>query len=330
MTENRRLFVNYEEFVATLPRERTIEFRSPEELEEALHQADIDQPTRQLERGDFRARLAMSSSKYADLFSDRYSTAISLQIKLPPDTVGFLFPRSSSGYFVANGEDVGNDKLLVLAGGREADISGPALVGSESISIPETRFIELTEILCPTADRPEVTAIFDGDPAQLHALRKAVANLVSGAESDMHDEDLADVVAETIAWMGDSCCQREQDYLTVYAARTLMARLVRDYLEDHYFEAVHIADLCRMTKVSSRTVQRSFREHFDMTVSDYLKAVRLDSARRQLAAAHPEETTVTEIAMDNGWPHLGRFSVEFRDRFGQSPKQTLVINANQK
>ena len=322
--------MTYDEFAANLPCERTMEFISPEELEEVFHQAGVDQPTRQLERGDFRARLAMSSSKHADLFSDRYSTAISLQLKLPPDTVGFLIPRSASGHFVANGEDVGNDKLLVLAGGREADISGPALVGSESIGIPETRFIELTEILCPTADRPEVTTILDGDPAQLHTLRKAVTDLVAGAESDIHDEDLVDVVAATIAWAGDSCCQREQDYLTVYAARTRIARLARDFIEDHYSEAVHIADLCRITKVGSRTVQRSFREYFDMTVSDYLKSVRLDSARRQLAAAHQEETTVTNIAMDNGCPHLGRFSVEFRERFGQSPKQTLVINANQK
>ncbi len=322
--------MTYDEFAANLPCERTMEFISPEELEEVFHQAGVDQPTRQLERGDFRARLAMSSSKYADLFSDRYSTAITLQLKLPPDTVGFLIPRSASGHFVANGEDVGNDKLLVLAGGREADISGPALVGSESIGIPETRFIEMTEILCPTADRPEVTTILDGDPAQLHTLRKAVTDLVSGAESDMHDEDLVNVVAETIAWMGDSCCQRKQDYLTVYAARTRIARLARDYIEDHYSEAVHIADLCRMTKAGSRTVQRSFRDYFDMTVSDYLKTVRLDSARRQLAAAHQEETTVTNIAMDNGCPHLGRFSVEFRERFGQSPRQALVINANQK
>ena len=322
--------MTYDEFAANLPCERTMEFISPEELEEVFHQAGVDQPTRQLERGDFRARLAMSSSKYADLFSDRYSTAISLQLKLPPDTVGFMFPRSASGHFVANGEDVGNDKLLVFAGGREVDISGPALVGSESIGIPETRFIELTEILCPTADRPEVTTILDGDPAQLHTLRKAVTDLVAGAESDIHDEDLVDVVAETIVWAGDSCCQREQDYLTVCAARTRMARLVRDYLEDHYSEAVHFVDLCRITSVGLRTVQRSFREHFDMTVSEYLKTVRLDSARRQLAAAHQEETTVTNIAMDNGCRHLGRFSVQYRERFGQSPKQTLEINANQK
>ncbi len=322
--------MTYDEFAANLPCERTMEFISPEEMEEVFHQAGVDQPTRQLERGDFRARLAMSSSKHADLFSDRYSTAISLQLKLAPDTVGFMFPRSASGHFVANGEDVGNDKLIVLASGCEADITGPALVGSESIGIPETRFIELTEILCPTADRPEVTTILDGDPAQLHTLRKAVTDLVAGAESDIHDEDLVDVIAETIVWVGDLCCQREQDYLTAHAGRTQMAKLVRDYVDDHYFEAVHFVDLCRITNVGLRTVQRNFRDYFDLTVSEYLMTVRLDSARRQLAAAHQEETTVTNIAMDNGCRHLGRFSVQYRERFGQSPKKTLETNANQK
>jgi len=328
--ENWRFFVDYEEFAAALPRERMVEFTSPEELEEAFHQIGVDQPTRQLKRGDFRARLAMSSTKYADLFADRYSTAISLQLKLPPEVVGFLIPRSASGHFVANGEDVGNDMLLVFAGGCEADISGPPLIGSEAIAIPESRFIELTEALCPTADRPEVTAIFDGDPVQLHALRKALGDLVTRPESDVHVEDVANVVAEAIAWMGDSCSQWEPHYLTVNAARTRVAKLVQAYIEEHYAEAVHIEDLCRVTTVGARTVQRSFREYFDLTVSNYVKIVRLDSARRQLASAHKEETSVTRIAMDNGCSHLGRFSIEFRERFGQSPKQTLATSANQK
>ncbi len=315
--------MEFEEFAATLPRERMVEFTSPEELEEVLSQAGIKQPTRQLEKGDFRARLAMSGTNHADLFSDRYSTAISMQLEPPENTVGLLFPRTASGHFLANGEDVGNDKLLVFAGGCGADISGPPLIGAESIAMPETRFIELIEVLCPTADRPEVTAIFDGDPVQLHALRKAVGDLVARPESDVHGEDVANVVAETIAWMGDSCCQWEPDHLTVSNARTRFARLAHDYIEDHYAEAVHMADLCRVTGVGSRTVQRSFREYFDLTVSNYLKTVRLDSARRQLALAKREETSVTRIAMDSGYEHLGRFSVDFHRHFGRLPRNVL-------
>jgi len=322
--------VEYEDFAATLPPERTVAFTSPEELEEVFDQAGIDQPTRQLERGDFRARLAMLNTKYADLISDRYSTAVSLQLRLPPDTVGFLFPRSASGHFVANGEDIGNDSLLVFASGCEADISGPALIGADSIAMPESLFVELIEALCPTADRPEVTAIFDGDPVRLHALGQTVADLVGQAESDVHEKDVANVVAEAIVWMGNSLGQQTTDRLSSLSARNLIARLSRDYIEEHYFEAVHIADLCRVSAAGYRTVQRSFSEHFQITVSDYLKLVRLDSARRELEAADPRDETVTNAAMNNGYYHLGRFSIEFRDRFGISPSEVLTRRPGQK
>ena len=322
--------MDYQEFAATLPPERMVEFTSPEELEEVFDQAGVDQPTRQSEKGDFRARLAMSSTKYADLFSDRYSTAISMQIKLPADTIGLLFPRSASGHFVANGEDIGNDKLLVIAGGCEADISGPALIGAESIVMPESLFVELIETLCPTADKPEVTANLDGDPLQLQTLRQAFAHLVSQAESDVHEEDVANVVAEAIVWMGDSLGLQTTYRPSSLLARNNIARLSRDYIEEHYFEAVHIADLCRVSATSARTVQCSFREHFQMTVSDYLKMVRLDSARRELVAADPRDETVTSAALNNGYRHLGRFSIEFRDRFGVSPSEVLTRRPGQK
>jgi len=75
--------------------------------------------------------------------------------------------------------------------------------------------------------------------------------------------------------------------------------------------------------VGARTVQRSFREYFDLTITDYLNAVRLDAAHRELAAAQPAQDSVTAIALRSGFSHLGRFSVEFRKRFGESPRETL-------
>ncbi|MDH3614087.1 MAG: helix-turn-helix transcriptional regulator [Gammaproteobacteria bacterium] len=319
--------MNYDEFAADLPADRTIEFTTVEKMEETFREWGVEQPMRQLGNGSFRSALAVQSTKQADLFSDRYSTAISVYLEPPPGNVGFLFPRSASGQFVTNGEDVGNDKLVALSDGSGADIVVPALAGSETIIVPEARFIEMAGVLCPMAVLPEVTSIFEGDCAQLHALRKAVADLVAQPESDVQDKDVANVIAQTIGWMGDSRCQSRPKYLSVNQARVRVARLAQEYIEAHYSEAVHVEDLCRVTGVGVRTLQRCFREYFNLTVSDYLKTVRLDSARRELVAAHPTETSVTRIAMRNGCTHLGRFSVEFRERFGQSPKETLAMQA---
>jgi transcriptional regulator GlxA family with amidase domain len=102
-----------------------------------------------------------------------------------------------------------------------------------------------------------------------------------------------------------------------------VAKIAQDYIESHYQEAVHIEDLCRVSRVGVRTLQRYFREYFDVPVSQYLKTVRLDSARRELVAANSSEASVTTIAMTHGCTHLGRFSVEFRERFGVSPYEVL-------
>ena len=62
----------------------------------------------------------------------------------------------------------------------------------------------------------------------------------------------------------------------------------------------------------------------------YIKARRLNAARRALAAAGPKRFSVTRIAMENGFTHLGRFSVDYRRHFGASPKQTLARRASSK
>jgi AraC-like DNA-binding protein len=51
--------------------------------------------------------------------------------------------------------------------------------------------------------------------------------------------------------------------------------------------------------------------------------LRLAQARRALLSADSRRITVTEIATCFGFVELGRFSVEYRKMFGESPSQTL-------
>ena len=85
-----------------------------------------------------------------------------------------------------------------------------------------------------------------------------------------------------------------------------------------------------MTGVGVRTLQRCFREYFNLTITDYLKTARLDAAHRDLAVAHPGRDSVTEIALRHGFTHLGRFSVAYRACFRVSPSQTLTMLPGQK
>ena len=105
-----------------------------------------------------------------------------------------------------------------------------------------------------------------------------------------------------------------------------VATRTKAFIDGHFRERLRMEDLCRATGVGVRTVQRSFRQRFGVTVTSYLKDVRLAAAYRDLLAARPSQDSVTTIALQNGWNHLGRFSVEFRQRFGQLPRETLRAN----
>ena len=123
--------------------------------------------------------------------------------------------------------------------------------------------------------------------------------------------------------MSDASMKWTPRALPFDGARRGLAERARAFIDGHFREHVRMEDLCRATGVGVRTLQRGFRERFGVTVTSYLKAVRLDAAYRELIAAHPSRDTVAKIALRNGCSHLGRFSSEFRERFGQWPRETL-------
>ena len=320
--------MNYEEFASNLPLQNSIEFTSAEESEEALRSMGVEQPVRQIGRGKFRYRLAARCTPAADLYTDRFSTAVSMHLEAPTGMIAMLFPRTSSGRFLASGDQVGDRKMVVIPAGRGTDIVGPDLVGSESIIISQLRFSELRDTVSRTPHpvRSEALAIIAGDTSQLHAMRRRVLMLLAHPEQDPLHENLANLVAISIDWTVRYSRGWKPERLRGNAAPAHVARLSRDYIEEYYYQPIRLEDLCRTAGVSARTLQRCFHEYFDMTITNYVKTVRLDTARRQLLVTPPSLMSVAEIALSHGNAHLGRFSVNYRERFGESPKDTLATH----
>jgi transcriptional regulator GlxA family with amidase domain len=88
-------------------------------------------------------------------------------------------------------------------------------------------------------------------------------------------------------------------------------------------EPLHISSLCLALAVSERSLRKAFHEIHGLPPCRHLRMLRLRGARRALLSADCKLTTVTEIAMDFGFVELGRFAVEYRAVFGESPSQTL-------
>lgn len=99
-------------------------------------------------------------------------------------------------------------------------------------------------------------------------------------------------------------------------------RLAEEYIDTHCQEKITLADLIGVTNVTATTLLNGFRQHKGMSPMKYLKSVRLDRVYTELSNAD-HNTSVTDTALDWGFTQLGRFSGEYKERFGESPSETL-------
>ena len=315
--------MNFEEFAADLPQQHSQWFTSPEALEEALKQFGITQPTRQAKRGSFRAGLAHRAYPDCELFSDRYSTDVSVYLRSPKDEVGILLPRSPSNHFVVDGINLGDDQLAVAPLGEGMNIAGHGPVGSDCIVMSNPRFTELLEILCPTASAVKGLTLVKVFAPERSSLGDLIVNLIGAPDKDLSSERITNLLAWTVSLIGHASDQYRPESINGLKVHSRIAKGARDYIEMNFRMPVHMEELCRHTGVGVRTVQRCFMKYFEHSITDYIKTVRLDSAYRELTTTDSRETNVTQIALANGFTHLGRFSVAYRTRFGESPSETL-------
>ncbi|MEJ2814764.1 helix-turn-helix domain-containing protein [Caulobacter sp. CCG-8] len=105
------------------------------------------------------------------------------------------------------------------------------------------------------------------------------------------------------------------------------ARIVRgaeDFLESGGArQAVQIEDICVALNISRRTLYRAFHDLLDISPKAYLRLKNMSAARARLLDAGRHPTTVTQVALDQGFWELGRFSGAYRAMFGESPSETL-------
>ena len=98
-------------------------------------------------------------------------------------------------------------------------------------------------------------------------------------------------------------------------------RQIELFLESHLQEQFQVSKVAHVAGVSERTLERLFMSHLGMPPSVYLRVRRLHQARKELAKVSTSDKSISRIALDQGFTHLGRFSLAYRELFGQSPSE---------
>ena len=80
------------------------------------------------------------------------------------------------------------------------------------------------------------------------------------------------------------------------------------------------SDLAALCQISLRTLERHFQKNYGVTVSLWLRELRLGKAYQALQAGK----SVKEAAYDQGYKQVSHFSREFKNHFGVSPSFLLI------
>lgn len=97
-------------------------------------------------------------------------------------------------------------------------------------------------------------------------------------------------------------------------------RQAEEFMRENFSKPISVADIACACNVEVRNLQMTFRKVTGTTPFARLAEIRLDEAYLRLIAGGAY--SVTEVALDCGIAHLGRFSRAYRNRFGETPSET--------
>lgn len=98
---------------------------------------------------------------------------------------------------------------------------------------------------------------------------------------------------------------------------------LEDWIDAHLAEPLTLGRLCAQAGVGARSLQLAFESRRGMSPLRFVSERRFTAAHRRLMRAAPSQT-VTSVALDCGFDHMGRFSLGYKRMFGESPSQTLA------
>ncbi|WP_221798903.1 AraC family transcriptional regulator [Oceanobacter mangrovi] len=108
-----------------------------------------------------------------------------------------------------------------------------------------------------------------------------------------------------------------QPHLPAYLERA--CRFIQRHMQDD----IGIEAIVACTGVSRFTLFSAFRDYLHTTPMAWQRNLRLDSVRECLLKGAAGQS-VSAVALDCGFSHLGRFASQYRERFGERPSDTLA------
>jgi AraC-like DNA-binding protein len=312
---------------------RTIRsFSDPDEFSDALRQwYGTEIVVTPKERGNYTAKVI--SINLHRLWLQRMSENLARTYYIEPggNDRTFLGFQTEAGPIQAyRGLELRMRDILSVRSGTSYHANSSGAVGLSSMSLAERDIMVYGEAILGRALTPATDLVLETPAhdalAKLHRLHSSVIILAEDAPSVLAHPEAARALEQALIEAMIDCLGggKVEAGSTAQRRHTAIMRRFDSVIEEHFDEPLYIPELCREVGASVRTLNTCCQEHLGMGPKHYLLLRRMRLVRRALRQSALPDTTVTEVATRYGFWQLGRFAVEYKTLFGESPSDTLA------
>jgi len=285
-----------------------------------------NQTYEQISAGRFNGSFLETQIDCVQLFREVTSNSLQQTGALPEGTIAVGAPLSLHGSATFCGRSCNGQQLHVFSGKDQFDFFSPRgldIVGfvlDESDLRRALTHDELEDVM-PSLATPHLRFADIAALNRMRAIFLDVCEILAEPDASARDRArLSSMSRDLIAAIVSGLAHGYGDRFDVpQARRALIVRDARDLISEWSQDLKGIADLCRELGVSRRALQQSFQDTLGVKPSVYMRAVRMNGARRAIKT----ENSVAEAATLWGFWHFGRFARDYNMMFGELPSEAF-------
>ncbi|MEN9628160.1 MAG: hypothetical protein RJA10_1387 [Pseudomonadota bacterium] len=302
--------------------------------DQAAALAGWDQRYEQLGCGRFDGQVWQLVMRDGVLLREHTNRCLREQVRPPADHVVLAIPLAVEGGSMFAGQPLERETLMLISGADESDVVSAGELDLVGLSVHRSLLDGLLSAAdIEWLDRALRRRNLSLAPQAASAIRHLLLAVCADAQArlDALNDPLQEqrLLSSTITQAlllamrgeGDASTPRRTD------TRLRVVRRAIDYMRAHLQDDIGIPDICAAAYASRRTLQYCFEEFMHTTPQAYLRALRLNEARRQLKQ-HGQHQAITDLAGAMGFSSASHFTRHYKLMFDELPSQTWRLNCN--
>ncbi|WP_321938866.1 MULTISPECIES: helix-turn-helix domain-containing protein [unclassified Paraburkholderia] len=285
----------------------------------------------QLAAGRFVGTLTELPLDTMKVFRETTSHTLRQACEVRGDAWWFGIPVAREGHARIDAQPIGANAFALRPGNVEFELLTPAQFSIYGVVVrgDVLRHYAASVERASLDERLPGTPIVHAGAARIERLCSLLARrLDDGGHAHAHapngplsEFERNEVQAEVLAALFDACATSGEAVVEPASRRRWIVAQARDYVLAHRARPVGVPELCEQLHVSRRTLQYCFQDVLGMAPATYLRALRLNGARRDLCGR--AAGSVQDVAAAWGFWHLSQFATDYRRMFGMRPSEAL-------